>query len=138
MTLRIDRDEKAHKSAEKGKKWTTASVMVKAKLEKFDQNSITLIRSKDNFKVVLKLNELSGEDKSFIERLSWDGQKTKIIPISSLSKEDQSIIRSATGVVRARRGKEELKVSMPFASMRLKAGCVLLVNPSMLTSILIM
>ena len=124
VTLRIDRDEKAHKSAEKGKKWTTASgSQVKAKLEKFDQNSITLIRSNDNFKVVLKLNELSGEDKSFIERLSWDGQKTKTIPITLLSKEDQSIIRSATGVVRARSGKgKELKVSMPFASMRLKAG----------------
>ena len=124
VTLRIDRDEKAHKSAEKGKKWTTASgSQVKAKLEKFDQNSITLIRSKDNFKVVLKLNELSDEDKSFIEKLTWDGQKTKTIPITLLSKEDQSIIRSATGVVRARRGKgKELKVSMPFASMRLKAG----------------
>ena len=62
----------------KEKKWTTASgSQVKAKLEKFDQNSITLIRSKDNFKVVLKLNELSDEDKSFIERLTGMVKKRK-------------------------------------------------------------
>ena len=43
--------------------------------------------------------------------------------LENFSSEDQSIIRISSGVVRARSGKgKELKISQPFASMRLKAG----------------
>ena len=47
VTLRIDRDEKAHKFAEKERNGQQSlGSQVKAKLEIFDQNSITLIRKR--------------------------------------------------------------------------------------------
>lgn len=120
----VDRDEKAHKLAEKGKEWTTKSgSVVKAVLTDRSSKNITLLRSKDNFKIVLKIKDLSDEDKIFIESLKWDGKKTKTLSIDRLSSSDQQIIRAATGTVKARSGKgRELKVSEAYASMRLKAG----------------
>ena len=69
------------------------------------------------------MKDLSDEDRSFVESLKWDGKKTKTYSIDQLDPSDQQLIRAATGTVKARSGKgRELKVSEPFASMRLKAG----------------
>lgn len=124
VTIKIEKDEKAHKQAEKGREWTTISgSTVKASLKERNKRSITLSREKDNFTMVLKIKDLSDEDKVFVGRLKWDGEKTMTLPIASLSQEDQQLVRRATGVVKARKGKgKELKVSQPYASMRLKAG----------------
>ena len=124
VTIQIEKDEKAHKQAEKGREWTTTSgSTVKASLVKREKKKITLNRAKDNFTMVLKIKDLSDEDKEFVSRLKWDGEKSLTVPIESLSSEDQQTIRAATGDVRARKGKgRELRVSQPYASMRLKAG----------------
>jgi len=124
VTFIVDRNNKAHKLAEKGKEWTTKSgSVVKAVLTNRNSKEITLLRAKDNFKIVLKLRDLSEEDKSFVESLKWDGKKTKTLSIDQLNPSDQQLIRAATGTVKARSGKgRELKISEPFASMRLKAG----------------
>ena len=124
VVILIDKDEKAHKMAEKGKEWTTVSgSVVKARIVERSKKEITLNRSKDDFTMVLKLKDLSKEDRAFVDRLQWDGEKTMIVALESLSSEDQSIIGLATGSVRARKGKgRELKVVQPYGSMRLKVG----------------
>ena len=124
VTIQVEKDEKAHKQAEKGREWTTSSgSTVKASLVKRDKKKITLNRAKDNFTMVLKIKDLSEEDREFVSRLKWDGEKTITVPIESLSPEDQQMVRIANGEVRARKGKgKELKVSEAYASMRLKAG----------------
>ncbi|MAJ33554.1 MAG: hypothetical protein CMF95_03270, partial [Candidatus Marinimicrobia bacterium] len=118
VKLQIDKDEKAHKIAKKGRKWiTTSGSEVKASLVEKNKNSITLNRSKDNFTIVLKINDLSKEDKEFLEKLQWDGEKIMSVLLENFSFEDQSIIRISSGVVKARSGKgKELKISQPFAS----------------------
>ena len=124
LVVIIDKDEIAHKAAEKGLEWTTTSgSTVKAKLIERKKNQVKLERAKDKFIMVLKRKNLSDADQKFLERLKWDGEKTKSIPIETLSSLDQQLVRAATGMVKARKGKgRELKVSQPFASMRLKAG----------------
>ena len=124
VVILIDKDEKAHKMAEKGKEWTTVSgSVVKARIVERSKKEITLNRSKDDFTMVLKLKDLSKEDRAFVDRLQWDGEKTMTVALESLSSEDQSIIGLATGNVRARKGRgRELKVVQPYGSMRLKAG----------------
>ena len=124
VVILIDKDEKAHKMAEKGKEWTTVSgSVVKARIVERSKKEITLNRSKDDFTMVLKIKDLSKEDRAFVDRLQWDGEKTMTVALESLSSEDQSVIGSATGNVRARKGKgRELKVVQPYGSMRLKAG----------------
>ena len=124
LIIKVDKDEKAHKAAEKGRKWTTASgSVVKATLVERKKNQVKLERAKDNFIMVLKKKDISEADQKFLERLKWDGEKTKTIPIETLSPGDQQLVRAATGMVKARKGKgRELRISQPFASMRLKAG----------------
>ncbi len=124
ISIQVEKDEKAHSQSEKGRDWTTVSgSTVKASLIERDKESITLNRAKDDFTMVLKIEDLSEEDKNFIKKLKWDGEKTMTSPVSLLSSEDQKLVRAASGVVKARKGKgRELKVSQPFASMRLKAG----------------
>ena len=124
VTIQVEKDEKAHKQAEKGREWTTSSgSTVKASLVKRDKKKITLNRAKDNFTMVLKIKDLSEEDREFVSRLKWDGEKTITVPIESLSPEDQQMVRIANGEVRVRKGKgKELRVSEAYASMRLKAG----------------
>ena len=51
------------------------------------------------------MKEISDEDRKFVERLKWDGEKTFTAPIENYVVDDQRIIRSATGNVRARKGK---------------------------------
>ena len=68
VTFVVNRNDKAHKLAEKGKEWTTKSgSVVKAMLTDRNSKEITLLRAKDNFKIVLKMKDLSDEDKSFVE-----------------------------------------------------------------------
>jgi len=124
VTIQVEKDEKAHKQAEKGREWTTTSgSTVKASLKKSDKKKVTLNREKDNFTMVLKVKDLSEEDRAFVARLKWDGERTMAVSLESLSPEDQQMVRAATGIVRARSGKgRELRVSQPYASMRLKAG----------------
>ena len=106
VVILIDKDEKAHKMAEKGKEWTTVSgSVVKARIVERSKKEITLNRSKDDFTMVLKLKDLSKEDRAFVDRLQWDGEKTMTVALESLSSEDQSIIGLATGNVRARKGR---------------------------------
>ena len=124
VVLVIEKDEKAHKVAEKGKEWTTVSgSVVKAKLIERSKKSLKLKRVDDGREFPLDLKKLSDEDKAFVGRLKWDGEKTMTVPLDALSSEDQNIVSAATGVVRARKGKgRELKVVQPYGSMRLKAG----------------
>ena len=76
---------------------------VKASLVKRDKKKITLNRAKDNFTMVLKIKDLSQEDREFVSRLKWDGEKSITVPIESLSPEDQQMVRIANGEVRARK-----------------------------------
>ena len=124
VVLVIEKDEKAHKIAEKGKEWTTVSgSVVKAKLVERTKKSLKLKRVDDGREFPLDLKKLSDEDKAFVGRLKWDGEKTMTVSLDALSSEDQNIVSAATGVVRARKGKgRELKVVQPYGSMRLKAG----------------
>ena len=124
VVIVVDKDEKAHKVAEKGKEWTTVSgSVVKAKLVERSKKSLKLKRSDDGRIFPLDIKKLSDEDKVFVSRLKWDGVKTMTVPLASFSSEDQKIIGAATGVVRARKGKgRELKQVKPYGSMRLKAG----------------
>ena len=124
VVLVIEKDEKAHKIAEKGKEWTTISgSVVKAKLVERTKKSLKLKRVDDGREFPLDLKKLSDEDIAFVSRLKWDGEKTMAVSLDALSSEDQNIVSAATGVVRARKGKgRELKVVQPYGSMRLKAG----------------
>ena len=124
VVIIVDRDDKAHKSAEKGREWTTVSgSKVKATIVERSKKELTLNRATDNFTMVLKIKDLSEEDRAFLKRLNWDGEKTIVVPLDSMSPEDQSIVMAATGNVKARKGKgRELKVVQPYGSMRLKAG----------------
>ena len=124
VAIVIDKDEKAHKLAEKGREWTVKGRTVKATLQGRTRNKVTLLRIGDgNFTIESKMKEISDEDRKFVERLKWDGEKTFTAPIENFLLDDQRIIRSATGNVKARKGKgKELKVIEPYASMRLKAG----------------
>ena len=123
VAIIVDKDEKAHKLAEKGREWTIKGRTVKATLQGRTRNKVTLLRTDGNFTIESKMKEISDEDRKFVERLKWDGEKTFSAPIENFLVDDQRIIRSATGNVKARKGKgKELKVIEPYASMRLKAG----------------
>ena len=123
VVLVIEKDEKAHKIAEKGKEWTTVSEQTfKAKLINRTKKVLTLKRD-DGFEFPLEIKKLSDADKEFVGRLKWDGEKTMTVPLDQFSLEDQNVIGAATGIVKARKGKgRELKVVQPYGSMRLKAG----------------
>jgi len=124
VSIKVQRDDKAHEKAEKGRDWTTVSGQkVKAKLVKITKKGVKLINLKNNASTVLKINQLSEEDKEFIKRLDWDGEKSMVIPLESLATEGQKLVRYANSDVRIRSGKgRELKESKPYGSMRLKAG----------------
>ena len=123
VAIIVDKDEKAHKLAEKGREWTIKGRAVKATLQGRTRNKVTLLRTDGNFTIESKMKEISDEDRKFVERLKWDGEKTFTAPIENFLVDDQRIIRSATGNVKARKGKgKELTVIEPYASMRLKAG----------------
>ena len=82
----IEKDEKAHKIAEKGKEWTTVSgSVVKAKLVERSKKSLKLKRVDDGREFPLDLKKLSDEDKAFVGRLKWDGEKTMTVSFDALS-----------------------------------------------------
>ena len=124
VVITVDRNEKDQKAATKGREWTKKSGgKVEAILKERKKNEVTLMRKSDNRELVYKITDLSEEDQKFLDGLKWDGEQTISIPIETLTSSDQQLIRAATGIVKARKGKgRELKVSEPFASMRLKAG----------------
>ena len=124
VIILVDKDEEAHKAADKGRDWTTKEGRkVKAVLKKITKKKITLVRIKDDFEMAFNKNDLSTEDQNFLDRLQWDGSKTKKIAIGSLSSSDEKMIKMVTAVIKERKGKgRELRVSKPFASMRLKTG----------------
>ena len=124
VVITVDRNEKDHKAAAKGREWTKKSgSKVEAILKERKKNQATLIRTSDNRELVYKTTDLSEEDQKFLDGLKWDGEQTISIPVETLTSSDQQLIRAATGIIKARKGKgRELKVSEPFASMRLKAG----------------
>ena len=124
VAIAVDRNEKDQKAAKKSREWTKKSgSTVEAILQERKKNQVTLIRTSDNFKMVFKMTDLSEEDQKFLDGLKWDGEQTISIPVETLTSSDQQLIRAATGIIKARKGKgRELKVSEPFASMRLKAG----------------
>ena len=124
VAIAVDRNEKDQKAAKKSRERTKKSGSTdEAILKERKKNQVTLIRTSDNFKMVFKMTDLSEEDQKFLDGLKWDGEQTISIPVETLTSSDQQLIRAATGIIKARKGKgRELKVSEPFASMRLKAG----------------
>ena len=124
VSITVDRNEKDHNAAAKGRIWTKKSGgTVEAILQERDKNQVILLRKSDDFQMVFKLTDLSEKDQKFLNRLKWDGEQILSIPMETLTASDQQLIKVATGIIKERRGKgRELKVSEPFASMRLKAG----------------
>ena len=123
VVITVDRNEKDHKAAAKGREWTKSGSKIEAILKERKKNQVTLTRKSDNRELVYKITDLSEEDQKFLDGLKWDGEQTISIPVETLTSSDQQLIRAATGIIKARKGKgRELKVSEPFASMRLKAG----------------
>jgi len=123
VVIVVDRNEKDQKAAEKGREWTKSGSKIEAILKERKKNQVTLTRKSDNRELVYKITDLSEEDQKFLDGLKWDGEQTISIPIETLTPSDQQLIRAATGIIKERKGKgRELKVSEPFASMRLKAG----------------
>ena len=124
VVITVDRNEKDQKAAAKGREWTKNSgSKVEAILKERKKNQVTLTRKSDNRELVYKITDLSEEDQKFLDGLKWDGEQTISIPVETLTPSDQQLIRAATGIIKERKGKgRELKVSEPFASMRLKAG----------------
>ena len=120
----MEKNSKAHKEAEKGRKWTSRSGnTINATLDQLGKMEVILLRKKDKKPVKLKISDLSDSDKQFLKQLVWDGEKVGSLSLPSLSEEDQKLIRIANAVIRERSGKgREIKVSQPFASLRLKAG----------------
>ena len=123
VVITVDRNEKDHKAAAKGREWTKSGSKIEAILKERKKNEVTLTRKSDNRELVYKITDLSEEDQKFLDGLKWDGEQTISIPVETLTSSDQQLIRAATGIIKARKGKgRELKVSEPYASMRLKAG----------------
>ena len=124
VVIIVDRNDKDQKAATKGREWTKKSgSKIEAILKERKKNEVTLMRKSDNRELVYKITDLSEEDQKFLDGLKWDGEQSISIPIEMLTSSDQQLIRAATGTIKARKGKgRELKVSEPFASMRLKAG----------------
>ena len=124
VVIIVDRNDKDQKAATKGREWTKKSgSKIEAILKERKKNEVTLMRKSDNRELVYKITDLSEEDQKFLDGLKWDGEQTISIPVETLTSSDQQLIRAATGIIKARKGKgRELKVSEPFASMRLKAG----------------
>tara|TARA_B100000029_G_scaffold269747_1_gene265072 strand:+ start:200 stop:1954 length:1755 start_codon:yes stop_codon:yes gene_type:complete len=124
VTLLVMKDLKAHKLAEKGRNWATKSgSIVKATLDQQGSTEIIILRKKDKKPMRIKLSELSEEDILFLDRLQWDGEKTKTISIDQLSDPDQKLVQTANSEIRVRKGKgREIKVKEPWASMRIKGG----------------
>ena len=124
VTLLVMKDVKAHKLAEKGRNWATKSGnIVKATLDQLGSTEVILLRKKDKKPLRIKLTDLSNEDILFIDRLQWDGEKTKTLSIDELSEEDQKLVQVSSAEIRVRKGRgKEIKIKEPWGSMRIKGG----------------
>ena len=120
----MEKNSRAHKEAEKGRKWTSRSGNeIHASLDQLGKTEVILLRKKDKKPVKLKISDLSDSDQKFLKKLVWDGKKVGSLSLQSLGEEDQKLIRIANAVIRERSGRgREIKVSQPFASLRVKAG----------------
>ena len=120
----MEKNSRAHKEAEKGRKWTSRSGNeIHASLDQLGKTEVILLRKKDKKPVKLKISDLSDSDQKFLKQLVWDGEKVGSLSLQSLGEEDQKLIRVANAVIRERSGRgREIKVSQPFASLRVKAG----------------
>jgi len=120
----MEKNSRAHKEAEKGRKWTSRSGNeIHASLDQLGKTEVILLRKKDKKPVKLKISDLSDSDQKFLKQLVWDGEKVGSLSLQSLGEEDQKLIRIANAVIRERSGRgREIKVSQPFASLRVKAG----------------
>ena len=120
----MEKNSRAHKEAEKGRKWTSRSGnVINASLDQLGKIEVILLRKKDKKPVKLKISDLSDSDQKFLKQLVWDGEKVGSLSLQSLGEEDQKLIRIANAVIRERSGRgREIKVSQPFASLRVKAG----------------
>ena len=120
----MEKNARAHKESEKGRKWTSRSGnVINASLDQLGKIEVILLRKKDKKPVKLKISDLSDSDQKFLKQLVWDGEKVGSLSLQSLGEEDQKLICIANAVIRerSRRGRE-IKVSQPFASLRVKAG----------------
>ena len=124
VAIAVDRNEKDHNAAAKGRVWTKKSgETVEAILQERDKNQVVLLRKSDEFQMVFKLTDLSEKDQEFLDGLKWDGEELLMVPLETLIAADQQLLKVATTDIVARKGKgKELKISEAFASMRLKAG----------------
>ena len=124
VAIAVDRNEKDHNAAAKGRVWTKKSGgTVEAILQERDKNQVVLLRKSDEFQMVFKLTDLSEKDQEFLDGLKWDGEELLMVPLETLIAADQQLLKVATTDIVARKGKgKELKISEAFASMRLKAG----------------
>ena len=97
----VDRDDKAHKMADKGREWSTSSgSSVKAVLKENKRDKVTLLRKSDNFTMVFKKERIITRRSEILTALEMGCRKDTTRSIDKFSSQDQRLIRSATGTVK--------------------------------------
>jgi len=123
VAIIVEKNEKAHKEAEKGRLWTTKEdKSIRASIVTVNKKEVILLRQSDDKRVTTKISSLSDYDQEFIESLIWDGETEKIIDFEDLSSEDKRLIRLSKQEITETKNSKGMKVSKPFASLRLKVG----------------
>ena len=123
VAIIVEKNEKAHKEAEKGRLWTTKDdKSIRASVVTVNKQEVVLLRQSDDKRVTTKISSLSDYDQEFIESLTWDGNTEKIIDFENLSSEDKRLIRLSNQEISETMDSKGMKVSKPFASLRLKVG----------------
>ena len=123
VAIIVEKNEKAHKEAEKGRLWTTKDdKSIRASIVTVNKQEVVLLRQSDDKRVTTKISSLSDYDQEFIESLTWDGNTEKIIDFEELSSEDKRLIRLSKQEISETMDSKGMKVSKPFASLRLKVG----------------
>ena len=123
VAIIVEKNEKAHKEAEKGRLWTTKDdKSIRASIVTVNKQEVVLLRQSDDKRVTTKISSLSDYDQEFIESLIWDGNTEKIIDFEDLSSEDKRLIRLSKQEISETMDSKGMKVSKPFASLRLKVG----------------
>jgi hypothetical protein len=123
VAIIVEKNEKAHKEAEKGRLWTTKEdKSIRASVVTVNKKEVVLLRQSDDKRVTTKISSLSDYDQEFIESLIWDGETEKIIDFEDLSSEDKRLIRLSKQEISETKNSKGMKVSKPFASLRLKVG----------------
>jgi hypothetical protein len=123
IAIIVEKNEKAHKQAEKGRLWTTKDdKSIRASVVTVNKKEVILLRQSDDKRVTTKISNLSEYDQEFLESLTWDGDTEKIIDFEDLSSEDKRLIRLTKQNISETKNSKGMKVSKPFASLRLKVG----------------